>query len=569
MKNKEKKGGYYLRIFEKNRLLLLTCLIFILLEATFSTGIALLLKRIIDIAVKGDLGRFDKALLFSLAYIAAFALIYYTKSIVGKILMKNVIRNTRLSVFEGIFRRSYQDFHEVNSADYISVLTNDIKMLEDNYIQPLLAITENIFVFIFTLVLLITISPLITLILLISFVLMLLVPGVIGRMLQKKQEILSGEYSVFTSRIKDLFLGFEVICSFQLFRHVKEQYRTNNDLLASKKYIADRLFVLNEAASQFLAVFSQIVTIFISAYLVIKGHISMGTLIALIQLSGSFVVPLMNIMQNFPKIQSIAPVMKRVEQFDAYSASAFSGNTVPAFNHQAVFSEVSFAYHENQPVLDKINLVIEKNKKYAIIGESGCGKSTLVKLLLGYFPHYSGDIRYDGIDLREAKADKISELASIIHQNVYMFDLPVRDNICLFQDYPGEAVENAISQSGVVKFLTDMQDGLGTAVGENGANLSGGQRQRIAIARALIKDTPILVLDEATSSLDLQTAKDIEINLLNNKALTLVNVTHKLNEELLGRYDLIIYMEKGRIAETGSYSELLSARKGFYQFCTA
>ncbi len=569
MKGKMKNYKYYLKIFEKSRMLFLICLITSLLAAAASAGVALLLKKIIDIAVKGDLSRFYNALSLSLAYLAVFALIYYTNSLMSKILIKNVIRNMRKSIFGGIFRRSYQDFNEVNSADYISVLTNDIKMVEDNYINSLMQIIENIMLFIFTLGLLIAISPLITLILFIGFILMLLIPSVIGRKLQKRQGILSEEYSVFTSKIKDYFQGFEVIKSFQLIKRVKTQFDTENDILASKKFKADRLFVLNDTASQFLAVFSQIITIFVSAYLVIKGFISMGTLIALIQLSGSFVVPLINIMQNFPKIQSIAPIIGRMQQFQEYKDSSFNGNILPEFNHKIVISDVCFAYREEQSILKNVNLVIEKNKKYAIVGESGCGKSTLVKLLMGYYSQYTGEIYYDNIKLKEAEADKINQLTSIIHQNVYMFDQSIRDNICLFQNYPKEAIEKAINRSGVDKFLPVMQDKLETLVGENGANLSGGQRQRIAIARAIIKNTPILILDEATSALDQQTARDIEQNLLNNKALTLITVTHKLNEELLGLYDQIIYMEKGHIVEAGSYSELYSAKKGFYHFCVA
>ena len=569
MKGKMKNYKYYLKIFEKSRMLFLICLITSLLAAAASAGVALLLKKIIDIAVKGDLSKFYNALSLSLAYLAVFALIYYTNSLISKILMKNVIRNMRKSIFGGIFRQSYQDFNEVNSADYISVLTNDIKMVEDNYINSLMQIIENIMLFIFTLGLLIAISPLITLILFIGFILMLLIPSVIGRKLQKRQGILSEEYSVFTSKIKDYFQGFEVIKSFQLIKRVKNQFDTENDILASKKFKTDRLFVLNDTASQFLAVFSQIITIFVSAYLVIKGFISMGTLIALIQLSGSFVVPLINIMENFPKIQSIAPIIGRMQQFQEYVASSFKGNIVPEFNHKIVISDVSFAYREEQSILENVNLVIEKNKKYAIVGESGCGKSTLVKLLMGYYSQYTGEIYYDNNKLKEAEADKINQLISIIHQNVYMFDQSIRDNICLFQNYPEEVIEKAINRSGVDKFLPVMKDKLETMVGENGANLSGGQRQRIAIARAIIKNTPILILDEATSALDQQTARDIEQNLLNNKALTLITVTHKLNEELLGLYDQIIYMEKGHIVEAGSYSELYSAKKGFYHFCVA
>ncbi len=566
---KKKETSYYLRIFKTSRMLLFINILFTILAAAANAGIALLLKNIIDIATSGDLGVFTKTLLFNLGYLAVFALLYYTNSLLSKILMKKIIRNLRKSIFHGIFRRSYQDFNGVNTADYISVLTNDIKMIEDNYIQPLMECIGNILLFLFTLGLLIFISPIITLILLLGLVLMLLIPGVIGHKLQKKQEVLSEGYSEFTAKIKDLFSGFEVIKSFQLFSHTKDQFDTENDTLITKKFKADKLFVMNEAASQFLAVFSQIITIFVAAYLVIKGIITIGTLVAIMQLAGCFVVPLVYLMQSLPKIQSIAPIMKRMKQFEDYSDNTFEGKHQPSFLDKIVISDLSFAYEEERPVLENVDLVIYKGKKYAIVGESGCGKSTLVKLLMGYYANFSGEILFDNRNLKECEVEKVSTLASIIHQNIYMFDMSIKDNICMFQNYNEDVLEKAISKSGVDKFLPAMHSNLDTMVGENGANLSGGQRQRVAIARALVKNTPLLILDEATSALDPQTAADIEENLLSNKDLTLITVTHKLKVELLALYDQIIYMEEGRIVEIGSYEELYSKQQGFYHFCVA
>lgn len=564
-----KKANYYIRIFHHNRLLLSLNILFVLIVSAGQAVIALLLKNIIDITVSGDRNRFVRSLLFSFGYMILFALFCYISSILSKILMRNVIRRLRNSVFHGITRRNYQDFYEVNSADYLSVLTNDIKMVEENYVQPLSNTIENIISFLFTLVMLIFISPIVTLFLFVCFLLMVLIPGIIGQKLQGKQEIVSGGYSDFTTKMKDIFLGFEVIRSFHLFRYIKEQFHIENEALASKKYQADKLFVLNETMSQFLAFFSQIITIFIGAYLVIKGNITMGSLIAIMQLAGSFVMPLVMVMQNFPKIQSVAPILKRMEQFDDYLDTSFPGNLKPHFVNSIKIKNVSFAYQEDHPVLRDINLEFVKGKKYAIVGESGCGKSTLVKLIMGYYSNFKGDITYDKISLKDCDVSEINELTSMIHQNVYMFDRSILDNICLFKDYSMEEIQKAIEVSGVEKFLPAMQENLGTVVGENGINLSGGQRQRIAIARALIKETPILILDEATAAIDQQTANDIERNLLNEKDLTIITVTHKLDEELLRRYDQIFYMEMGNVVECGSYTELYDAKRSFYQFCVA
>ncbi len=564
---KEEKKSYYLRIFRKNRLLLLVNIIMAIITSAATAGIALLLKNIIDIAVSGDIDRFTKTFLFNLGYLAGFALLYYTSSILSKLLLKGVIRTLRQSVFSGILKRSYHDFYEVNTADYISVLTNDIKLVEENYIAPLMGIVENLFSFLFTFLLLIKFSPLIVLILFIGLILMVVLPGLIGQSLQKKQEVLSGAYSLFTSKIKDIFSGFEVIRAFGLSTHMNKQFTEENASLAGKKYEVDRLFVLNEVVSQFLAVFTQIITIFAAAFLVIKGNITIGSLIAIMQLAATFVMPLVYLMQNFPKLQSVVPVMRRMQEFDDYTDTSFTGRLAPEFKEKIIMNKVSFAYQEGQPVLNRIQLELMKGKKYAIVGESGCGKTTLIKLLSGYDPNYSGEILYDNVNLKECDINGLCQMASVIHQNVYLFDRTIRDNICLFRHYSQGALDRAVMESGVDKFLPAMSEGLDTVSGENGANLSGGQRQRIAIARALIKETPILILDEGTSAIDLQTSNEIERKLLQDRELTLITITHKMNKELLTLYDRIIYMEQGSIVEMGSYEELYSLEKGFYHFC--
>ncbi|MCL2587929.1 MAG: ATP-binding cassette domain-containing protein, partial [Oscillospiraceae bacterium] len=183
--------------------------------------------------------------------------------------------------------------------------------------------------------------------------------------------------------------------------------------------------------------------------------------------------------------------------------------------------------------------------------------STLVKLLTGYYSKYEGEIAYDGRDLHTLDMEQLGELSATIHQNIYLFDETIADNICLHRDYADEELRHALSISGVDLFLGADAKSLSDPVGENGANLSGGQRQRIAVARALILQKPLLILDEGTSSLDMQTAYDIEGRLLKEDDLTLITITHALNPELLQNYDGILLMENGTIAEMGTYAELM------------
>ena len=217
-------------------------------------------------------------------------------------------------------------------------------------------------------------------------------------------------------------------------------------------------------------------------------------------------------------------------------------------------------------VLNEVDCIIEKGKKYAVVGKSGCGKSTFIKLLTGYYSDYKGKIVYDDRELDLLEKEDVVQLSSIIHQNIYLFDETILDNICLHEDYPKEIVDKVIKESGLDEFIAELPEGIFYRVGENGSNLSGGQKQRIAVARALIRNKPILILDEGTSAIDMQTAYDIESRLLKINDLTLITITHNLEEKLLKKYDEIIYMDNGNIKEQGHFQELVNASSCFSEY---
>ena len=216
--------------------------------------------------------------------------------------------------------------------------------------------------------------------------------------------------------------------------------------------------------------------------------------------------------------------------------------------------------------LSDISFDVEEGEFVSIVGPSGCGKSTLIKLIAGYYSDFTGNVLYDADSLSILDIDKITALSSIIHQNVYMFDESIFDNICLHEDYSEKELQSALSDSGLSSFIKQVPNGLEYHVGENGANLSGGQKQRIAVARALIRKKPLLILDEGTSAIDMQTAYDIESRLLAISDLTLLTITHNMSKDILELYDEIIFMADGKIIEHGTFETLIAKHAAFYDF---
>ncbi len=551
---------------KRNKLMLIVTVLLNMISSVAAVFLAKLLQKVIDTALSGNMSSFRQILMISVIYIIVLGVFSYLYSLCSKRLIRNLTKMLRQRAFDGIIKRNVQDFTGVNTADYISAFTNDIKLIEENYINPSLMTLQYAVMFIVTLIMLFMISPLIALCLIGCMIVMLLLPGLMGKSLQTRQDALSKQLSVFTSRLKDFFSGYEVIKSFQIGSHIKREFVNENDKTANTKYQADKLFALNEGISGILAYLTQFSGLFIGAYLIIKGSITAGTLVALIQLSGTFVSPVMMILQNVPKIKSIEPIIHRIDELANYTDLSFTGTKEPSFQDSIAIRNLSFSYKAGRPILMNISLTLNKGKKYAIVGKSGCGKTTLVKLLTGNYSSYDGNITYDDKSLRDLDIEKVQGMASVIHQNIYMFDDSIRQNICLYDTFTDKDLNGVLIASGVEQFIERMPDGLSSKVGENGSNLSGGQRQRVAVARALIRHKPILILDEGTSSVDMQTAYDIESKLLAINDLTLITITHNLRADLLEQYDQIIYMEDGIVAEMGNLTELLSKQAGFYNF---
>lgn len=551
---------------KKNKILLFITIIFSVISSITMVGVSLLLQSTIDKVMNGDMEGFKKILIFTLVYCGIMGLLYFIYDILSKMFIRNVTRELRSKIFSGIINHNYKDFNSKNTADYISALTNDIKLVEENYITSLLLVLQFSVAFIATIGILLYLSPLVTGCLFVSMLLIFIVPSIFGKKLESKQMNLSNKLTSFTTVIKDMLSGYDVIKSYNLKKDAFEEFEGENKDLAKTKFEADKLLVINETLSQLLGMGTQFVAVFLSAYLVLKGNITMGTLIAIVQLSGSFIQPVIMIMSYAPKITSMTSVIKRLDDMSNYKDSSFTGSEDPSFDRSIEISNVNFAYEENKNILENVDLKIKKNKKYAIVGPSGCGKSTLAKLILGYYADYNGEIKYDDKEIRNVNIEKINKMISVIHQNVYMFDKNIKDNICLYKEFSYENISNILELSGADKFINELEEGLDYFVGENGNNLSGGQRQRIAIARALIQQTPILVLDEGTSAIDMQTGYDIESRLLNLDNLTLITITHKMSQELLSLYDEIIFMEGGKIIEQGSFNDLIKKEEKFYDF---
>lgn len=559
----------FMKIYMKqNKVLLLFTILTSIIASLGYVFMAVLLQKLLDIAVEKNMQQFIPMVLFSIFYFVMLGIFLYLQSLLSKRITCKIIKQIRTDVFKGIVSQSMGDFGKRNTADYLSIITNDVKMIEDNFLLPFFEVVQYTVIFISSFVLMIYFDVIVTIVVFVAITLMFLVPSLLGKELEKRQNTLSSQLADFTTKLKDILSGFEIIKSYSMKQYVIQKFDKENSDTIHTKYSVDRLFALNEGLSSFLALMVQIVVLFLSAYFIITERITVGTLLGMVQVSSNLANPLIMIFTNIPKIKSIQPIIEKLTVLSKYELNEVPKKQSATFNSVVSISNLSFAYEKQNRVLDKINLHIEKGKKYVIVGKSGCGKTTLVKLLAGYYTEYSGKILYDNTDLNMMNENDIVQLSSIIHQNIYMFNESVYDNICLHEDYSKESIDKAVKASGLNDVIEKLPEGLLYEAGENGSNLSGGQKQRIAVARALIRNKPILILDEGTSAIDMQTAYDIENHLLKIEGLTIITITHNLKKELLELYDNIIYMENGEIIERGTFEELTSVPSRFLKYLT-
>lgn len=439
------------------------------------------------------------------------------------------------------------------TADYISALTNDINLLEKNYIEPIIELTGEMTTFVITLYVLLRISLSITIVLICTGLIMLLVPYLFNNSVNTKQACLSKDTSYLTSVLKDLLDGFEIIKSYSMEKVSEKEFEDSNIKLEKARQRFNIFIALTGAVSLLLSLVCQFSCVILAGYFVLKGTLTIGVLTAVMQLGNGIFGPIQKIVKYFTFIKGSTQINEKL--LSMLENKEEQETRITEFHDAIELKDISFSYTQDENlVLQHISLTLEKNKKYAILGESGCGKSTLAKILANYYTDYTGEIYIDHHKVDPQKYDNLMGLSSMIHQNVYMFNKSIKDNIVLGNIFPDEILQKSILDSGLYKFMESKD--IDYQVGENGSCLSGGQKQRIAIARALIQCRPLLILDEATSALDVNTSFEIENTILRMKDITVLTITHSINAEMLRKYDEIIIMSKGKIIQRGKYDEL-------------
>ena len=541
-----------------------TFMIFNILVPLTNIAFAYSIKIIIDSGISQNEDALTQAVLIGAIVIFIYASLNFISLRLRNKLVRQIMSRYKNKVFKSILDRDYREFSKEKSGKFISILTENMKKIEQDYLHQYFNISKNISLMIFSLVAMFIGNWFLTLLVIIASIIPMMISGFIGQKsasLQNSSMIADQKY---LAKVKDILAGFLVIKSFNVKEAIGQDYKNESEKLDEIYFIKGKFDVLSNVISQLSGMIVFLVAFGGGMYLVFNGYTTIGSVTAIVQLVNFVVMPLNEIGMGMSKFREGQATLNSFEVKDVIELQ--TGKTKEYFDDVISFSNVDFSYpNAEEKIFNNLSLQIKKGEKIAIVGMSGSGKSTLLNLLLRFYDVTSGYISIDNQDLQTISAESLYNLMTIVQQDVYIFDDTLKANITLSQFFTEDDIKKAVQQSGLESYILENESGLQALCGENGSNLSGGQKQRVSIARALIRKTPILLLDEATSSLDNQVTTEIESSILDIKNLTALVVTHKLNENILKKYDRILFMKGGVIVEDGSFGDLMDRRGEFYK----
>ena len=534
------------RIYNKTLILLAATLLVGAIAKGVSGYMTILTRDLVDTSFLPGMPGFREIALRMVLFAFVLFLLETLLSFVKGYYRKKTNVNLKMYYLEKIFQKNINEFNKDSNAKYVSHMMSDLNTVDLDYIDGIFELALSVISFVITIIIIGGVSMELLIIVLVVGALVGFLSNVLSKPIQKLYEERSGLYDKYTHYLQEVLSAFRIIRVNSLYKRVEKQFTGRSENLQSKSYQIEKKSTYIYAVQNFMINFVVLFVMAISVYYAVIGKITFGGVILILNNFSSLIGPFQRASELLPKIFSTKALFKVLDESLLNQDLQEEKEELHSFQEGISFEGVTFSYGENK-VLEDLSLSLKKNGKYLIVGPSGGGKSTFLKLLRKYFHPQSGSIYVDGKPLNYITKESYFKHLSNVEQNVFMFDDTVRNNLTLLKDIPEEKIQEAITRAGLRSFVENLPKGLETIIEDNGRNISGGERSRIAIARALLNESEILILDEAFQSLDYETARAIEKTILDLPELTVVNVSHILIPENKNAYDEMLYVDRKRI----------------------
>jgi len=539
----------------------------IILLSIYNIVISWLLQKIIDIAAGNDATPLTQVLLVAIVSFCIFLFAYVFYRTARPRYIQSAMTQYKAYVFEKILDKPIRSVSKENSGKIISALTNDMRPVEDYYLDSILTVIDICVGFLGALALMLWYSPALTIVSLLFSVLPIIASVPSAKKLAVKEKQLSDRNERYVEIIQDILSGFSVIKSFRTEAEIQKRFLKDSQRVEEAKferrYAEENVNLLSTAAS----VIMRLGVFLTGAWMAVSGTgVTPGVVLVFLQLVNFVIYPIERIPVIVANRKAAIAIMDKLA--DTLSEERQESDSMQSctMTHQICIHDLSFQYDDGKAVLQNIHLQFDAGKKYAIVGGSGSGKTTLLNLLMRTYDNYEGCIRYDGTELRDISPDALFQTVSLVQQNVFMFNDTIYNNITLYKPFPEKDVLAAMQQAGLTEIMR--KHGKDYICGENGSALSGGEKQRISIARALLRKSSVLLMDEATAALDEITAQEIMSSILTMEDMTSIVVTHRLDASILKQYDKIVVLHNGRVAECDTFENLITKKGYFYSLYT-
>ena len=531
------------------------------ISTALEVGVSYVMMLAIDYATNGTIEKLHLYLIGTIAYLVISFLANIVTTRVREKAGAQAVFSLREALMKKILTMSTSEYASRNSGSYVAFLAKNVEKLEESYFWTIFRIYPSFLQLIVSVIWLSIMDWRLSLFVLFTGLIQLIVPKFTVKPVAEAERDYIEKRENYTISLKEIFSAFDLIKSYNLQEKIEILHRNANTGYKKASFKDMCMNGFMGSLGDLLSNITYIGVFFLGAVLVLLGFFKISVIIAASQLVVFIVYPLSNLTHYITSLLASKAVIKELDEIlnmeekDSYFKDM---EAKISFEDSISFENMSFCYpqdggdeddEENRgsfPALKNINLSVKKGEKVLIVGESGSGKSTLLSLLYKKFTGYEGLIKIDGTDIRKIPDDSYFKLVSVVHQSPFIFDDTIKNNIALYnEDISDERIKEACKKAGLQKFIEGLPLGLETRIGEGASKISGGEKQRIAIARALVKDSPILLMDEATSALDKETSAEIENTVLSQRELTCIIISHHVSEGLRARADKIVTVKDG------------------------